>query len=44
MLDLDPLMVTIGMFGSMLLLLAMGAPLAWALLSVGTGSAYFLRP
>jgi tripartite ATP-independent transporter DctM subunit len=41
-LDLDPLMVTLGMFGSMLLLLAMGAPLAWALLSVGAGSAYFM--
>ena len=42
MLDLDPLMVTCGMFAAMLLLLAMGAPLTWALLSVGTGSAYFL--
>jgi len=41
-LDLDPLMVTCGMFAAMLLLLAMGAPLTWALLSVGTGSAYFL--
>ncbi len=42
MLDLDPLMVTLGMFASMLVLLAMGAPLTWALLTVGTGSAYFL--
>ncbi len=42
MLDLDPLMVTVGMFASMLLLLAMGAPLTWALLTVGTGSAYFM--
>jgi len=30
------------MFFSMLILLAMGAPLTWALLTVGTGSAYFL--
>jgi tripartite ATP-independent transporter DctM subunit len=30
------------MFCSMLVLLAMGAPLTWALLTVGTGSAYFL--
>nr|WP_198064103.1 TRAP transporter large permease subunit [Neptunomonas qingdaonensis] len=30
------------MFLSMLALLAMGAPLTWALLTVGTGSAYFL--
>ncbi|SFF81168.1 TRAP transporter large permease [Neptunomonas qingdaonensis] len=42
MLDLDPLLVTLGMFLSMLALLAMGAPLTWALLTVGTGSAYFL--
>ena len=42
MLDLDPLLVTAGMFCSMLILLAMGAPLTWALLTVGTGSAYFL--
>ncbi len=42
MLDLDPLLVTAGMFCSMLVLLAMGAPLTWALLTVGTGSAYFL--
>lgn len=42
MLDLDPLLVTSGMFLSMLVLLAMGAPLTWALLTVGTASAYFL--
>ena len=42
MLDLDPLVVTAGMFGCMLLLLIIGAPLTWALLSVGVGSAYFL--
>ncbi len=42
MADLDPLLVTLGMFLSMLTLLAMGAPLTWALLSVGVGSAYFL--
>ncbi|MEH6443532.1 MAG: TRAP transporter large permease subunit [Oceanospirillaceae bacterium] len=42
MAELDPLTITLGMFLSMLLLLAMGAPLTWALLSVGVGSAYFL--
>ncbi|WP_083705022.1 TRAP transporter large permease subunit [Motiliproteus sp. MSK22-1] len=42
MLDLDPLVVTAGMFGCMLLLLIIGAPLTWALLSVGVGAAYFL--
>ena len=42
MLDLDPLLVTFGMFFSMLILLAIGAPLTWALLTVGVGSAYFL--
>jgi len=41
-LDLDPLLVTCGMFSAMLVLLALGAPLTWALLTVGTGSAYFL--
>jgi tripartite ATP-independent transporter DctM subunit len=40
--ELDPLIITLGMFLSMLALLAMGAPLTWALLSVGVGSAYFL--
>lgn len=42
MLDLDPLLVTLGMFISMLVLLVMGAPLTWCLLIVGTGSAYLL--
>lgn len=42
MADLDPLVVTLGMFGAMLVLLALGAPLTWALLSVGTTFAYFL--
>ena len=42
MLDLDPGLVTLGMFGAMLLLLALGAPLTWALLTVGTVFAYFL--
>ncbi|WP_458576152.1 TRAP transporter large permease subunit [Aliamphritea spongicola] len=42
MLDLDPLVVTGGMFGCMLLMLILGAPLTWALLTVGVGSAYFL--
>jgi tripartite ATP-independent transporter DctM subunit len=41
-LDLDPLLVTLGMFISMLVLLVMGAPLTWCLLIVGTGSAYLL--
>lgn len=40
--DSDPLIVTLGMFGSMLFLLILGAPLAWALLSVGVVFAYFL--
>lgn len=38
----DPLIVTLGMFGSMLFLLILGAPLAWALLSVGVVFAYAL--
>lgn len=42
MLDLDPLVVTLGMFSSMLVLLMAGAPLTWCLLIVGTGSAYLL--
>ncbi|MDI3323415.1 TRAP transporter large permease subunit [Pontibacterium granulatum] len=42
MLELDPLLVTGGMFGCMLLMLILGAPLTWALLTVGVGSAYFL--
>ena len=42
MLDLDPGLVTLGMFGAMLFLLALGAPLTWALLTVGTVFAYFL--
>ena len=42
MLDLDPGLVTMGMFGSMLFMLAIGAPLTWALLTVGTVFAYFL--
>jgi len=42
MADLDPLVVTGIMFSSMLALLLMGAPLAWALLISGVGSAYFL--
>ena len=42
MLDLDPGLVTMGMFGSMLFMLAIGAPLTWALLTVGTIFAYFL--
>lgn len=40
--DLDPGLVTLGMFGLMLVMLAVGAPLTWALLSVGTVFAYFL--
>lgn len=40
--NLDPLFVTGIMFSSMLILLLMGAPLAWALLISGVGSAYFM--
>ena len=40
--DSDPLIVTLGMFGSMLFLLILGTPLAWSLLSVGVVFAYFL--
>ncbi|KLN60345.1 TRAP dicarboxylate transporter subunit DctM [Kiloniella spongiae] len=39
MIDMDPLLVTAIMFGSMLFLMIIGTPLAWALLIVGTGSA-----
>lgn len=42
MLDLDPLLVTVGMFSTMLLLLMMGAPLTWCLLIVGVGASYLL--
>ena len=42
MTELDPLIVTIGMFGTMFLMLMMGAPLAWSLLTVGLGFAYTL--
>lgn len=42
MAELDPLIVTIGMFGTMFLMLMMGAPLAWSLLTVGLGFAYTL--
>ncbi|MAC47011.1 MAG: TRAP transporter permease DctM/Q [Oceanospirillum sp.] len=42
MTELDPLIITIGMFGTMFLMLMMGAPLAWSLLTVGLGFAYTL--
>lgn len=42
MADLDPLAITAIMFASMLVLMAMGAPLAWALTISGVGSAYVL--
>ncbi|PID35939.1 MAG: TRAP transporter permease DctM/Q [Rhodobacterales bacterium] len=42
MADLDPMTVTAIMFISMLVLMAMGAPLAWALTITGLGSAYML--
>ncbi len=42
MAELDPLTVTAIMFLSMLALMAMGAPLAWALTISGVGSAYAL--
>ena len=38
--NLDPLAITGIMFASMLLLMALGAPLAWALTICGIGSAY----
>ena len=38
--NLDPLVITGIMFSSMLLLMAVGAPLAWALTICGIGSAY----
>ncbi len=38
--NLDPLVITAIMFSSMLLLMALGAPLAWALTICGIGSAY----
>lgn len=42
MAELDPLTVTAILFLSMLGLMALGAPLAWALTIVGVGSAYML--
>ncbi len=38
--NLDPLVITAIMFSSMLALMALGAPLAWALTICGVGSAY----
>lgn len=38
--NLDPLAITAIMFSSMLLLMALGAPLAWALTICGVGSAF----
>lgn len=42
MADADPLYVTLGMFASMLFLLIIGTPLAFALVAVGVVFAYFL--
>ncbi len=42
MADLDPVVVTAIMFASMLILMLIGTPLAWALLISGVGSAYFM--
>lgn len=42
MLDLGPMTVTLIMFSAMLILMAMGAPLAWALILSGLGSAYMM--
>ncbi|WP_298558222.1 TRAP transporter large permease subunit [uncultured Aliiroseovarius sp.] len=42
MADLDPLMITAIMFLSMLGLMALGAPLAWALTICGVGSAWLI--
>lgn len=39
MTDMDPILITFLMFSSMLLLMIIGTPLAWALLIVGTFSA-----
>lgn len=40
--ELDPLLVTVGMFGAMFVMLVLGAPLAWSLLSVGMAFAFSL--
>ncbi|WP_151671111.1 TRAP transporter large permease [Nitrincola schmidtii] len=40
--DIDPLLITAGMFAAMFIMLLMGTPLSWALLTVGMGFAYFL--
>ncbi|MYL23742.1 TRAP transporter large permease [Vreelandella massiliensis] len=42
MANLDPLTVTAIMFFSMIILMAMGSPLAWALMISGMGSAYVM--
>lgn len=42
MLDLGPLTVTAIMFSTMLILMIMGAPLAWALIMSGAASAYMM--
>jgi len=42
MAEISPLLITLGMFGAMLLMLIMGAPLAWSLLSVGVVFSYAL--
>ena len=42
MTDLDPLTITAIMFSSMIILMVMGAPLAWALMMSGMGSAYLM--
>jgi len=42
MTNLDPLTMTAIMFSSMIILMVMGAPLAWALMISGMGSAYLM--
>ncbi|AIA76701.1 TRAP transporter large permease subunit [Halomonas sp. XH26] len=42
MLNLDPMIITAIMFLSMIVLMAIGAPLAWALMISGMGSAYMM--
>lgn len=42
MVEFEPLTITAIMFFSMLVLMAMGAPLAWALMISGMGSAYVM--
>lgn len=42
MTNLDPITITAIMFCSMIVLMVIGAPLAWALMISGMGSAYLM--